>query len=209
MLVLSKSKHDLHHRHYTRNLTMRPTLSRLTASVVPDLKLSLKIGTETYKLAISSGIARHLPSQASSSRSSEFSSNPPLGLALATPHVVGEEVSSAWSEKVAEIGSALWNGILLAAPKSKTSHSRKRMRSANKGLKDRTDMVHCSACGKPKLFHHICPSCYFELARFQKVTQRLQVPTIESNTTATPVARGHAEPQKSLNPSVSRQSTST
>jgi hypothetical protein len=30
-----------------------------------------------------------------------------------------------------------WDGVLNAVPKSKVSHSRKAMRSANKGLKDR------------------------------------------------------------------------
>ncbi|WFD33487.1 hypothetical protein MCUN1_000300 [Malassezia cuniculi] len=37
-----------------------------------------------------------------------------------------------------ESAAAEWNGILLAAPKKKVSHSRKAMRMANKGLKDRT-----------------------------------------------------------------------
>ena len=31
----------------------------------------------------------------------------------------------------------LWDGLLFAAPKKKVSHSRKAMRAANKGLKDR------------------------------------------------------------------------
>lgn len=33
-----------------------------------------------------------------------------------------------------------WDGLLLAAPKKKVSHSRKAMRAANKGLKDRVGM---------------------------------------------------------------------
>lgn len=36
--------------------------------------------------------------------------------------------------------ATVWDGILLAAPKKKVSHSRKAMRMANKGLKDRTSM---------------------------------------------------------------------
>lgn len=39
-----------------------------------------------------------------------------------------------------EDASTSWNGILLAAPKKKVSHSRKAMRAANKGLKDRISM---------------------------------------------------------------------
>ena len=39
--------------------------------------------------------------------------------------------------------SEIWDGLLLAAPKKKVSHSRKAMRSANKGLKDRISMYTC------------------------------------------------------------------
>ena len=64
-----------------------------------------------------------------------------------------------------------WDGILLAAPKKKVSHSRKAMRMANKGLKDRTsaslltDFVHCPGCGRPKLQHHLCEHCYADMSR--------------------------------------------
>jgi len=50
--------------------------------------------------------------------------------------------------------------IVLAVPKSKVSHSRKSMRSANKGLKDKQNIVNCPACGAAKLAHHACRSCY-------------------------------------------------
>ncbi|PWN95471.1 hypothetical protein FA09DRAFT_332112 [Tilletiopsis washingtonensis] len=65
-----------------------------------------------------------------------------------------------------------WDGMLNAVPKSKVSHSRKAMRSANKGLKDRVDLVHCQACGTPKLAHHICGACYGSVARSQKAARR-------------------------------------
>ncbi|WFC95476.1 hypothetical protein MBRA1_002124 [Malassezia brasiliensis] len=58
-----------------------------------------------------------------------------------------------------------WVGLLLAAPKKKVSHSRKAMRSANKGLKDRINLVHCPGCARPKLQHHICEHCYGEFSR--------------------------------------------
>lgn len=32
-----------------------------------------------------------------------------------------------------------------------------------------SDLVHCPGCGTPKLYHHICPSCYSDIARRQKV----------------------------------------
>ncbi|WFD31264.1 hypothetical protein MSPP1_002298 [Malassezia sp. CBS 17886] len=62
---------------------------------------------------------------------------------------------------------AVWDGLLLGAPKSRVSHSRKAMRAANKGLKDRVDLVHCPGCGRPKAQHHLCEHCY--AARAQAV----------------------------------------
>ncbi|SHO78993.1 Similar to S.cerevisiae protein MRPL32 (Mitochondrial ribosomal protein of the large subunit) [Malassezia sympodialis ATCC 42132] len=61
-----------------------------------------------------------------------------------------------------------WDGLLLAAPKKKVSHSRKAMRAANKGLKDRVDLVHCPGCHRPKPQHHLCEHCYGDLARSLK-----------------------------------------
>lgn len=59
----------------------------------------------------------------------------------------------------------LFPSILMAVPKKKISHSRKSMRSANKGLKDKQNLVHCPACGAPKLAHHLCAHCYSEISR--------------------------------------------
>ncbi|KAK7463612.1 hypothetical protein VKT23_005553 [Stygiomarasmius scandens] len=58
--------------------------------------------------------------------------------------------------------------ILLAVPKKKVSHSRKAMRAANKGLKDKHNIVNCPGCGSPKLAHHLCPNCYSFLSRLWK-----------------------------------------
>jgi large subunit ribosomal protein L32 len=55
--------------------------------------------------------------------------------------------------------------FLLAVPKKKVSHSRKAMRAANKGLKDKQNIVNCPACGSPKLAHHLCANCYTFLNR--------------------------------------------
>ncbi|KAH7931014.1 hypothetical protein BV22DRAFT_976439, partial [Leucogyrophana mollusca] len=54
--------------------------------------------------------------------------------------------------------------IVLAVPKSKISHSRKSMRSANKGLKDKRNIVNCPACGEAKLAHHVCTNCFKTIA---------------------------------------------
>ncbi|GAA5976832.1 hypothetical protein JCM11641_000884 [Rhodosporidiobolus odoratus] len=49
---------------------------------------------------------------------------------------------------------------LLAVPKRRTTHSAKRMRSANKGLKEKQNLVSCPTCGAPKLAHHLCHECH-------------------------------------------------
>ncbi|TKY89486.1 hypothetical protein EX895_002017 [Sporisorium graminicola] len=111
------------------------------------------------------------PSTASTSSHSSWSHFTPA-LATASPQSATSTSAAAASEPSGWGLGSLWDGILLAVPKKKVSHSRKSMRAANKGLKDRVDMVHCSGCGKPKLHHHICAYCYFELNRARKVALR-------------------------------------
>jgi len=54
----------------------------------------------------------------------------------------------------------LWEGILRAVPKKKTSHSKKRHRQmAGKALKDMTSLCKCPACGRLKRMHYLCPFC--------------------------------------------------
>jgi len=54
----------------------------------------------------------------------------------------------------------LWDGLLRAVPKKKTSHMKKRHRfMAGKGLKDVTALNKCSACGRAKRAHVLCPYC--------------------------------------------------
>ncbi|KAH7104322.1 hypothetical protein BKA62DRAFT_694278 [Auriculariales sp. MPI-PUGE-AT-0066] len=62
--------------------------------------------------------------------------------------------------------------IVWAVPKKKVSHSRKSMREANKGIKDKLNIVSCSACGSPKLAHNICPRCVQELTATWKAEAR-------------------------------------
>ncbi|KAL8278532.1 hypothetical protein RQP46_009024 [Phenoliferia psychrophenolica] len=58
---------------------------------------------------------------------------------------------------------------LLAVPKSKTSHSKKSMRSSNKGLKEQQGIVACPSCGGAKRAHHLCHSCHVD---FRQVIHR-------------------------------------
>ncbi|KAI1389046.1 uncharacterized protein F4822DRAFT_404802 [Hypoxylon trugodes] len=54
----------------------------------------------------------------------------------------------------------IWEGILRAVPKKKTSHMKKRHRQmAGKALKDVTALNKCPACGGIKKMHTLCSSC--------------------------------------------------
>ncbi|KAI9280420.1 hypothetical protein BY458DRAFT_500642 [Sporodiniella umbellata] len=58
--------------------------------------------------------------------------------------------------------------FLWAAPKKKTSHSKKRMRASNKGLKQKENITACPTCGSNKLLHHLCPKCYSDIKKKTK-----------------------------------------
>jgi len=54
----------------------------------------------------------------------------------------------------------IWESILKAVPKKKTSHMKKRHRQmAGKALKDVTELCKCPACGETKMMHRLCPKC--------------------------------------------------
>ena len=76
--------------------------------------------------------------------------NTPFG-ALALPSLSLPSIPS-----LAEI----WDGILNAVPKKKTSYRKKCQRfMVGKGLKDITALNKCSACGRVKRLHILCPYC--------------------------------------------------
>lgn len=71
---------------------------------------------------------------------------------IALPFALYSSLSSIWSQ--------LWDSILRAVPKKKTSHRKKRQRFlAGKALKDVTNLNTCSACGNVKRAHLLCPYC--------------------------------------------------
>ncbi|KAL1845304.1 hypothetical protein VTK73DRAFT_704 [Phialemonium thermophilum] len=54
----------------------------------------------------------------------------------------------------------IWESILRAVPKKKTSHMKKRHRQmAGKALRDVTSLCKCPACGQTKRMHYLCPHC--------------------------------------------------
>ncbi|KAG9234822.1 hypothetical protein BJ875DRAFT_460697 [Amylocarpus encephaloides] len=63
----------------------------------------------------------------------------------------------------------LWESILRAVPKKRTSHMKQRSRRmAGKGLKDVTSLNKCSVCGNVKRAHLLCPHCVHEIRNFFK-----------------------------------------
>ncbi|KAH0370778.1 WD40 repeat-like protein, partial [Aureobasidium melanogenum] len=63
--------------------------------------------------------------------------------------------------------SDIWESILKAVPKKKTSHMKKRHRQmAGKGLKDVTSLNKCSGCGRVKRAHYLCPHCVMSIKRW-------------------------------------------
>lgn len=57
-------------------------------------------------------------------------------------------------------GSALWDSLLLAVPKKRTTHGKKRMRMSGKYLRPHTNMVQCQICDQWKRPHMYCtPKC--------------------------------------------------
>lgn len=58
--------------------------------------------------------------------------------------------------------SDIWESVLRAVPKKKTTHNKKRHRQmAGKALQDVTALNSCSGCGRVKRAHTICVYCIF------------------------------------------------
>ncbi|SPO27829.1 related to MRPL32 - mitochondrial ribosomal protein of the large subunit [Ustilago trichophora] len=151
---------------------MLPTYTRAAAAQL-HLQLSLKL-TSSTTLRFRLPAILTTPSTFSTPSSSTSSSiTPALALSPSTAAAAAAGASESSTTTCPTLGETLagwWDGLLKAVPKKKVSHSRKSMRAANKGLKDRVDLVHCSGCGKPKAQHHLCGFCYAELNRARKVS---------------------------------------
>eukprot|EP00730_Choanoeca_flexa_P010403 TRINITY_DN17822_c0_g1_i1.p1 TRINITY_DN17822_c0_g1~~TRINITY_DN17822_c0_g1_i1.p1 ORF type:complete len:138 (+),score=3.08 TRINITY_DN17822_c0_g1_i1:27-416(+) len=62
--------------------------------------------------------------------------------------------------------------VLMAVPKRRTTHSKKRMRMANKYLSNGTHFQRCPACGHMKLRHHACLNCLRIAKKVQKLEKK-------------------------------------
>ncbi|KAF4126346.1 large subunit ribosomal protein L32 [Geosmithia morbida] len=60
----------------------------------------------------------------------------------------------------------IWESVLRAVPKNKTSHARKRHRQmAGKALKDVNNLCKCPGCGAVKRTHRLCQNCLEDMRR--------------------------------------------
>ncbi|KAI1296356.1 hypothetical protein F5Y03DRAFT_295868 [Xylaria venustula] len=87
-----------------------------------------------------------------SSQQLRHSPFPPIpALAIAIPAAISS---------IPSLLGDIWEGILRAVPKKKTSHMKKRHRQmAGKALKDVTNLNKCPACGGTKKMHTLCLTC--------------------------------------------------
>ncbi|KAF2399271.1 hypothetical protein EJ06DRAFT_557739 [Trichodelitschia bisporula] len=79
----------------------------------------------------------------------------------------------------------VWESVLRAVPKKKTSHMKKRHRQmAGKALKDVTALNRCSACGRAKRAHVLCPYCVQAVKNFFKGGSKETTVAVETAETA-------------------------
>ncbi|WVO13269.1 hypothetical protein L204_100882 [Cryptococcus depauperatus] len=107
---------------------------------------------------------------------SSSNSSSSLLFSLATPAPTNSSWSSVFPSFSLESLLELIPPIVWASvPKKKVSPSRKKMRSAHKGLKNKSNISLCPACGTVKLMHHLCPNCYSQISRRWKHEARSQL----------------------------------
>ncbi|KAL4868192.1 hypothetical protein BDV12DRAFT_170226 [Aspergillus spectabilis] len=73
---------------------------------------------------------------------------------------------AAFALNIPGILSDLWDSVLRAVPKKKTSHMKKRHRQmAGKALKDVKNLNTCPACGQMKRSHVLCQHCVSDIKK--------------------------------------------
>lgn len=73
------------------------------------------------------------------------------------------------------IFTRIWDSILQAVPKKKSSYSQKRSRQmAGKALKDKTNLTRCEACGEWRLLHTLCGPCAKSIQNDWRKRERLE-----------------------------------
>lgn len=99
--------------------------------------------------------------------------------------------------------SDIWDGLLKAVPKKKTSYRKKRQRFlAGKGLKDITALNTCSGCGRVKRMHILCPYCVdaIKTSIFGQLSWSIRRPTWKETRQAKREKRATKEQARTLAP---------
>ncbi|GAA5898941.1 mitochondrial 54S ribosomal protein bL32m MRPL32 [Sporobolomyces salmoneus] len=139
--------------------TSRQPLQRLAASLLPATSLFASPSSRLTNSPVSSSTASLEPS------TSSVSFSLPLAGPSSAPATVFASLTSLIPDSLAAGLRDLLPPWVLAVPKRRTTHSAKRMRSANKHLKEKQNLVACPGCGAPKLSHHLCHSCHVAFRR--------------------------------------------
>lgn len=141
--------------HYCRTLPLvRLLLSKSHFSTPP---ISVDYNIMALRLLPYSPVSQLLSQFSAPSRSLSFT----IGLP-SRPSILLSTIFSpaAFGLNVPGILSDLWDSVLRAAPKKKTSHMKKRHRQmAGKALKDVKNLNSCPACGQVKRSHTLCQHC--------------------------------------------------
>ena len=122
----------------------------------------LLIGMASAHVTTRSILSSFLPrlSASTSSSTSKFGTLYSRQLSLPLLPSLGFALPSAIQLNIPGLVEGIWESILRAVPKKKTSHMKKRHRQyAGKALKDVTALNKCSACGNVKRAHLLCPYC--------------------------------------------------
>ncbi|TYJ59174.1 ribosomal protein L32 [Cryptococcus floricola] len=137
---------------------------------------SRSISTPVFSLRSFLPIARPSWSTPCEASSSAAPSRVPSSLTLANPPLSTPSWTSLFpSFSLGSLLELIPPIVWASVPKKKTSHGKKSARSANKGLKNRTNISQCPACGSVKLTHHVCPTCYSQISRKWKEEARKQL----------------------------------
>jgi ribosomal protein L32 len=132
------SPHNLSFRDLPKHLV---AMASLQTRVLLDLRLSSILHAPSMSTLLTRAL---LPRQLSQPLIPALSISIPIAVQLNIPSWI----------------TGVWDSVLRAVPKKKTSHSKSRHRQmAGKALKDVTALNKCSACGNVKRAHVLCPYC--------------------------------------------------
>eukprot|EP01147_Barroeca_monosierra_P007913 gene7913-10006_t len=85
---------------------------------------------------------------------------PPLATSLVsaqhTPSRLSDKLLSRLDDQLSVFDTSI---LLMAVPKRRTSHSKKRMRMTTKYLENKSHYITCKHCGSVYARHHICFGC--------------------------------------------------